>query len=66
MLAVPFALDVVWTVDDEVTQVKRLSAWIGRGAARADRVFELPAGAAEEVDVGDELRAVQPRAEVVG
>ena len=53
MLFVPFPLDAVWLVDGEVEQVKRLRPWIGLGAARADTLIELPAGAAAAVDVGD-------------
>jgi uncharacterized membrane protein (UPF0127 family) len=55
MVFVPFALDAVWTVDGEVTAVKRLSAWTGHGRARADTVYELPAGAADDVRVGDRV-----------
>ena len=53
MLFVPFPIDAIWLVDDEVTAVKRLRAWVGRGRARADTVIELPAGAAADVEVGD-------------
>jgi uncharacterized membrane protein (UPF0127 family) len=56
MLCVPFDIDAVWLVDGEVEAVKRLSAWTGRGRARADTVIELPAGAAEEVEPGDTVR----------
>jgi hypothetical protein len=38
-----------------VTAVKRLSAWTGHGRARADTVYELPAGAADDVRVGDRV-----------
>jgi|APHM01.1.fsa_nt_gi Uncharacterized conserved protein len=65
MLFVPFALDAVWTVNDEVSAVKRLSPWTGRGSARADVVFELSPGVADGVAVGDEVRAVEQQAEVV-
>jgi uncharacterized membrane protein (UPF0127 family) len=60
MLCVPFDIDAVWVVDGEVRRVKRLSAWTGRGRARADTVVELPAGAAEEVEPGDGLRIEGP------
>lgn len=53
MVFVPFSLDAVWTADDEVQQVKRLSAWTGLGKANADTLFELPAGSASDVSVGD-------------
>ncbi|WP_178916139.1 DUF192 domain-containing protein [Natronomonas gomsonensis] len=56
MLCVPFDIDAVWVVDDEVQAVKRLSAWTGRGRARADTVVELPAGAADGVESGDAVR----------
>jgi len=55
MLFVPFDIDVVWTVDEEVTRVERLSAWTGRATAEADDLFELPAGAADDVEVGDRV-----------
>jgi uncharacterized membrane protein (UPF0127 family) len=53
MLFVPFPIDAVWVVDDEVVKTKRLSAWTGLGWGRADTVYELPAGAADAVEVGD-------------
>ncbi|MFB6143094.1 MAG: DUF192 domain-containing protein [Halorientalis sp.] len=53
MVCVPFDIDAVWTVDDEVRAVERLAAWTGLGSATADVVYELPAGAADGVDVGD-------------
>ncbi|NHN42234.1 DUF192 domain-containing protein [Halorubellus sp. JP-L1] len=56
MLFVPFPIDAVWLVDDEVTQVERLRSWLGLGRARADVLVELPAGAAGDVDVGDVVR----------
>jgi hypothetical protein len=42
-----------------VTATKRLSAWTGHGGARADAVYELPAGAAEGVTGGDRVRRVE-------
>jgi len=53
MVAVPFDIDALWLVDDEVRQVKRLPAWTGLGRATADTVVELPAGAADGVEPGD-------------
>ncbi len=58
MLFVPFAIDAVWLVDGEVAAKKRLAPFVGLGRGRADTVVELPAGAAESVSVGDELRLV--------
>ncbi|WP_336136203.1 DUF192 domain-containing protein [Natronomonas amylolytica] len=56
MVCVPFDIDTVWLVDDEVQQVKRLSAWTGHGRARADTVIEMPADAAAGVETGDRVR----------
>ena len=56
MLFVPVAIDAVWTVAGEVRRVDRLAAWTGLGSAAADRVYELPAGAADGVAPGDRLR----------
>ena len=53
MLFVPFPIDVVWLAGDEVTAVKTVPPWYGIGWARADTLLELPAGAADSVDVGD-------------
>jgi uncharacterized membrane protein (UPF0127 family) len=58
MLFVPFPVDAVWLVDGEVTAVSRLPAWRGVDSARADTVVELPAGAADDVAVGDDVRLV--------
>ena len=58
MVFVPFDLDAVWIVDGEVTATKRLRAWRGLGAAVADAVVELPAGAAADVEAGDTIRVV--------
>ncbi|MFC6752777.1 DUF192 domain-containing protein [Halorubrum tibetense] len=55
MLFVPFAIDAVWLVDEEVTATKRLAPFVGLGRGRADTIVELPAGAAEGVAVGDEV-----------
>jgi uncharacterized membrane protein (UPF0127 family) len=56
MVCVPFDIDAVWTVDGEVRAVERLAAWTGFRGARADTVYELPAGAADGVDAGDTVR----------
>lgn len=48
-------IDVVWSVDDAVTRVETLPAWRGVASARADRVVEFPAGAADGVEVGDRI-----------
>ncbi|MFB6143033.1 MAG: DUF192 domain-containing protein [Halorientalis sp.] len=46
-------VDVLWLRAGTVTQVETLPAWRGYGAATADTVVELRAGAAEGVAVGD-------------
>jgi len=58
MVFVPFAIDAVWLVDDEVTAVERLRPWLGLGKATADTVVELPAGAAADVEPGDRIALV--------
>lgn len=55
MLFVPFSIDAVWLIDDEVTHTARLDAWAGLGRGRADTILELPAGAAEGIRVGDRI-----------
>ena len=55
MLFVPFAIDAVWLVDDEVTATARLSPFVGLARGDADTVVELPVGAADAVAVGDEV-----------
>jgi len=59
MIGVPFAIDSVWTVDGEVTHLKRLAPMVGLGRGSADCIVELPAGAAEGVAVGDVVRLVE-------
>ena len=59
MLFVPFAIDALWLVDNEVVAKKRLKPWIGLGRAAADTLIELPAGAAEAVAVGDRVALVE-------
>lgn len=58
MLFVPFAIDALWLVDNEVTATKRLAPFIGLGRGRADTIVELPAGAADSVSVGDTVQLV--------
>ncbi len=55
MLCMRVPIDVIWTVDNEVTAVRRMHPWRSVGVARADRIIELPAGAGAEVSVGDEV-----------
>ena len=55
MLFVPFAIDAIWLVDNEVVGKKRLKPWIGLGRETAETLVELPAGAAEAVAVGDRV-----------
>ncbi|PSQ15666.1 DUF192 domain-containing protein [Halobacteriales archaeon QS_8_69_26] len=52
-------IDVVWTAEGEVVRAETLPAWRGAGVARADRVVEFPAGAADGVVAGDRLRVVE-------
>lgn len=58
MLFVPFAIDAIWLVESEVTAKKRLRPWIGFGRAAAETIIELPAGAADQVAVGDTVELV--------
>ena len=59
MVFVPFDIDVLWLVGEEVTKKKRLRGWVGVGFGLADRIVELPAGAAEDVERGDTVRFVE-------
>lgn len=59
MLFVPFAIDVLWLVDDEVAHKKRLRPWIGLGRGTADAIVELPAGVADDVSEGDVVEIVE-------
>nr|WP_276239418.1 DUF192 domain-containing protein [Halobaculum sp. DT55] len=59
MLFVPFAIDAVWLVEGEVTKVKRLRPWVGLGWGTADTIIELPAGAADDVEPGDQIEVVE-------
>ncbi|MFT4945886.1 MAG: uncharacterized membrane protein (UPF0127 family) [Natronomonas sp.] len=58
MLFVSHALDVIWLADDEVRKVARMHPWRSVGMAKADRILELPAGAADGIEVGDTVRIV--------
>ena len=58
MVFVPFPIDAVWLVEDQVTGVKRLRPWIGLGKATADTVLELPAGEAADIEPGDTIELV--------
>ena len=58
MLFVRTPLDVLWLVDDEVARVARLRPWRGIGIARADRIVELPPGAADGVEPGHAVQLV--------
>ncbi|WP_135830682.1 DUF192 domain-containing protein [Halorussus halobius] len=59
MVFVPFPLDVLWLDGGEVQRKERLSPWTGLAEAEADRLVELPAGSAESVAVGDDVRLVE-------
>ncbi len=58
MVFVRFPLDVVWTQNGEVQHIERLSSWTDMAKAKADTLFELPAGTASDVQVGDSVRLV--------
>ncbi len=55
MVFVPFDIDVLWLSGRRVEKRARLSAWTGFGRGTGDTIVELPAGAAENVTVGDEV-----------
>lgn len=55
MLFVRMPLDVVWLIDDEVSKAAQLKAWRGISMGKANRIIELPAGTAEEVNPGDRI-----------
>ena len=59
MLFVPFDIDAIWLVGDEVTSVKRLPAWRGLGRGTGDTIVELPAGGADGVEPGDSVTLVE-------
>lgn len=54
-LLVPEPIDVVWTVDGDVVRVSTMRAWFDLARATADRLVELPAGAAADVEAGDRV-----------
>ena len=56
MLFMRFPIDVLWLVENEVRKNARLSPWTSVGFGKADRIIELPAGAAADVQVGDIVR----------
>jgi hypothetical protein len=56
MLFMRFPIDVLWLDGEEVVKTARLSPWTGVGVAKADRIVELPAGAADGVTVGDTIQ----------
>jgi uncharacterized membrane protein (UPF0127 family) len=58
MLFVRHSLDVLWLDGEEVVKAERMHPWRSVGMARADRIIELPAGAAEGVAAGDTVRLV--------
>lgn len=55
MLGMRFPIDVLWLVDQRVTKAARLAPWTGAGLAKANRIIELPAGAAEDVSAGENV-----------
>ncbi|MFT4890893.1 MAG: uncharacterized membrane protein (UPF0127 family) [Halobacteriales archaeon] len=59
MVFVPFPIDVLWLENATVVAVERLSPWTGLATHRADTLIELPAGAADGVEEGDDVR-VEP------
>ena len=56
MLFVPFPIDAIWTVEGVVQRVATLRPWRGVARGFADAIYELPAGAADGVQPGDEVR----------
>lgn len=53
MLAVPYAIDAIYLVNERVTKVTRLRPIVGVSWGRADTIVELPAGSAQGVTTGD-------------
>ncbi|MCU4753872.1 DUF192 domain-containing protein [Halobacteria archaeon AArc-curdl1] len=56
MLFVFTPLDVIWVEDGTVTRVETLRPWLGYARSRADLILELPAGGADGVETGAEIR----------
>jgi uncharacterized membrane protein (UPF0127 family) len=55
MLFVQVPLDVIWLVDDTVTKTAQMQPWRSVAVGKADRILELPAGAADDVKPGDTI-----------
>jgi len=53
MLFVGMPIDVLWLADEEVRKARTMYPWRSIDYAKADTVLELPAGAADGVEVGD-------------
>jgi uncharacterized membrane protein (UPF0127 family) len=60
MLFVRVPLDVLWLDGEEVTKTARMRPWRSVKMGKANRIIELPAGAAEGVETGDTVRLVDP------
>lgn len=59
-LLVRGSIDVIWTTTETVRERRTMTPWSLGERNRADTVIELPAGAAEDVQIGDRLR-IAPR-----
>lgn len=55
MLFVKVPLDVIWLDGEEVTRTAQMQPWKSIAMGKADRIIELPAGAAEGVEPGDRV-----------
>ncbi|APX98184.1 hypothetical protein BB347_07820 [Natronorubrum daqingense] len=55
MLFVFFPIDAVWVADGVVQRIERMHPWRSFARARCDLLLELPAGSADDIDVGDRL-----------
>jgi uncharacterized membrane protein (UPF0127 family) len=60
MLFVRVPLDVLWLDGEEVTKTARMRPWRSVKLGKANRIIELPAGAADGVEAGDTVRLVDP------
>lgn len=56
-------IDVIWVSGDTVVKTKRMNPFRGLGIATADRIIELPAGAASDISPGDTLTISDPQTE---